>query len=339
MGWLGPLSWVYQQLATTHHGLYSRNILKSVHLKTRVVSIGNLSVGGTGKTPFIDFILQDLERKKIRVGVVSKSYKARIQSSARVDVNHPEAAAYFGDEPFLLALKHPDVPVYVGPEKWKTAQLLESSESVDFILLDDGFQHHRLFKNKNILLLDASQPVTDYQALPAGRLREKFKEFQRADLIVLTKMQMAQPATLDFFRQQGIFKKRTLEMDQKVSQIYSFTQPQIKNQLQALAGKKILLFCGLAVPDNFFQMVKSQISEAQYIEMRFPDHHSYSETDFSEIQKTAHAQKVDLILTTEKDAVKFQKNSSWGCREDLWICPLTVSVQKNQGWLDEIFIS
>lgn len=363
---LRPLSWSYQELAAGHRLLYEKDILPTVHLPTPVVSVGNLTVGGTGKTPFINFILK--RYSQIHFGVVSKSYKALASRPEIVNVDKTNFAQFFGDEPSLLATKNPNTPIYVGPSKSETARLLYKQEKIDCLLIDDGFQHHRLHKTKNILLLDASISQNHYRPLPEGRLREKFCTFRKADLIVVTKMESAKKETLDFFKQSGVFDLPTLFASSQFGPPKDF----LGVELALSKDDDIMIFCGLASPQSFVSMVKKlfdrfqqenlhqntdeglqkdsrrqgnayQNNNLEFPTFIFPDHHQYSLEDLINLQRISQQKNIQKILTTEKDAIKLrfysQHKQLAGFFKKIVILPLEIVINEKLEALDEIFCS
>ena len=160
--YLKPLSFLYDQIVGVKNSLYNKGIIETYKAPVPVISIGNLTVGGTGKTPITDFCLKDLVAKGKKVAVVSRSYRADASDPSWVDVTHPFGARYYGDEPMLLASANPDVMVYVGDTKWRTAEFASTDKrgAFDVILIDDGFQHRKLHRDLNLVVLDATEAVS-----------------------------------------------------------------------------------------------------------------------------------------------------------------------------------
>jgi tetraacyldisaccharide 4'-kinase len=180
--------------------LYQKNRISSIELPIPVISIGNLTMGGTGKTPFTLCLLEKYQQQ-YKIGVVVRSYKAKLKEPKRVELNHISSET-FGDEAVLIQKKMPQVIVYSGPCKFKTAQKLYDEERPDFIIVDDGFQHLKLKRNLDIVLLDTSVVKSDYSWPPSGRMREDFSALDRASIIVLTKTEMQNEQTLAYLKKQ-----------------------------------------------------------------------------------------------------------------------------------------
>ncbi len=269
-----------------------------------LVSIGNLSMGGTGKTPATIYVARLLQELDYRVGILSRGYRRESSGtllvSAGADVLASVAAA--GDEPFLLAQSLPGAPVVVDEERYRGAIFMQSMQPVDIIVLDDAFQHRGLARDCDLLLLDATAHESDYRIFPAGSLRESLAGLRRADLVIWTRTELANPPP-------KIVARVTAA---KVPQIHS--RMEIKPNLLAignggeigateLATRRIAVFCGVARPRAFYQALMHIGLEPEEVRY-FPDHHRYSAVDQENLAALAPDDNWALI-TTDKDAVKF----------------------------------
>jgi tetraacyldisaccharide 4'-kinase len=291
---LWGLSRIYAGLSGTKNLIYDRGWKLPVAVDVPVISLGNLTVGGTGKTPMADFCLRLMLEKGHRPGVVSRSYRSLLKSPARVNPLEPQAAAIYGDEPVWLAKRHSEVPVWSGPRKWETAQAFVRSESVDVIFLDDGFQHRRLHRDLNLVLLDATDGPRAYESLPLGRARESFGNLHRADALLITKTNLASASKLQELRQSLAFSgKPIFEFGLKLGDIPS-------------NGGKFLLVSGIARPESFSALARQTAPTAEFFERIYSDHHPYWAADITEILEQARRLRVDAVLTTEKDEVKLR---------------------------------
>jgi tetraacyldisaccharide 4'-kinase len=194
---LFPLRWMYQGVTGTRNWMYDHGVLKQHHVATKVISIGNLTVGGTGKTPVTLAVVDYLKMKNKSVGVVSRGYKREEKGVLEVDLS-ASAGQKFGDEPALIKFTHPDVPVVVGERRVAAAQEILAKAAVDFLVCDDAFQHRSLHRDLNILLFDATETVKNYRVLPVGRAREQINPaLKRADIIILTKSNLVSAEELE----------------------------------------------------------------------------------------------------------------------------------------------
>lgn len=301
---MSSLSKVYSAVLKGKEFLYQAGFADVVDLPVPVLSVGNLSVGGTGKTPVTEFLLRESERHGLKVIVVSRNYKATSHGIHRVDLLRKDGAQYFGDEPFWLAKKHPHFSVYVGPMKVWTAVHAVKEIEVDLVIIDDGFQHRGLHRDFDIVLLDATAPESSEELLPAGRFREDFSALKRAELVVITKANWASRERVERLRAKVPAGVEVIEMNFELK---------LPNELPPQAS--VMAFCGIANPDVFRSSLE-QLSKVESEEMKpnfeikkflsFPDHYGYLQKDIAELLKTADELGCEKILTTEKDFVKVQ---------------------------------
>lgn len=291
-----------------------------------MISLGNLTVGGTGKTPLVDLVVSYLEAKNKTVGVVSRSYKAQAMTPQKVDPRNPEAAQLYGDEPLWLAQGHPKTCIYVGPEKWRTARVLENLEGVNIIIIDDGFQHLQLNRQLNLLLIDLSKSVTHYDVLPMGRAREPMTEFSRADFIIFTKAQNRNPQTEKWLEKCGVFQKPFAVVRQELADFrrinfetakpFSFEETKINPEMMVspLMVSRWLVVCGLADPESFLNLLTKKYPKHQFVSCFFSDHYQYTIKEVIEIERMRSQKNCQGVVITEKDEVKlrrFPKCSTW----------------------------
>lgn len=323
--WKHPLAWLYGGLAEGKNLLYDNSLLPSEKLRIPVLSLGNLTVGGTGKTPFADWCLTELKKQNFHPGLVVKSYRAEAQKPMRVDPGQAFAARLFGDEAVMLARRHPGIPVYSGPDKTQSALALSRAEKIDVLLLDDGFQHRKLHRQQDWVLLDATEPFAHYQVLPLGRAREGLESLSRAHRVILTKTNEASEEHL------CVLKK----LIPPPLPVHEF-EVEAGAPVDFLTGKKLpwegqgdlLLASGLARPDSFLQLCRRTWPGLVCHEIRFRDHHPYTEEDVEKIRSGAQQLGRGRWLTTEKDAVKLAP--LWPKNEVLPILPLVMKPKEEQ---------
>ena len=280
---LWPASVLYGDLARLRARLYAQGTLKTKRLNTPVISVGNLTVGGTGKTPMVIFLAEHFLDEGKRVAILTRGYKGADGTS---------------DEIELMKLRLQDRVMFgVGPDRFAQGRQLEA-KGVDIFLLDDGFQHLPLFRDVNILLMDASQPLGRESMLPAGNLREPVSAMDRADLLVITRLE-ASPSTLA-----TIEKLRDYPVFSAVTRLLGFRR--LGQGIALLSRDEIgtgpfYAFCGIGNPKAFFHDLKNwglPISQSS----EFRDHHRYDQRDALELEQVARTHGARAFITTEKDA-------------------------------------
>lgn len=279
---------------------YRSGRLKIHRLNTPVISIGNLTVGGTGKTPCTALIANFLKEDGLTVAILSRGYKR--ESKGLIEVSNGNEilcdARQAGDEPYLLAQLCPGVRVVVNANRYEAGKWLESQIKIDVFLLDDGYQHFQLHRDLNLLLLDSESPMGNGQLLPSGILREPSSEIGRADLVMATRAERANrdalhalvgsfnPAAPLFFAQHAIVGFKLLNA---------------ASPLEYFEQQKVAAFSGIAQPQRFFANLQQQQLRLVH-QASFPDHHRYVIAELTAFFQQAVAQQATAIITTEKDA-------------------------------------
>ncbi len=293
------LSESYSKLASTRLRAFQKGFFKKHKIKIPVISIGNLTFGGTGKTPVTEFLMNLLIEKGHKPGIVCRAYKARRQRAQKINPQTDQASEV-GDEALLLARRFPQNPVYSGRKKWQVAKAMSEQEKITVLLLDDGFQHLALERDLDIVLLDAMEKGDNYSCFPLGRARESWKALNRAGMIFLTKCNLASPETLTFHRER-LKDREVFEFNYFIKGFEDFKGQKVKT----LPTKKALLVSAIASPQSFQALVQSYFPEAVLESLVLPDHHAFSLQDISNIQRRL-AQGFDCVLVTEKDFVKLK---------------------------------
>ena len=302
---LAPFSLAYSIVQRVRAGFFKLGILKSNRLPRPVISIGNITVGGTGKTPVTAHIAHLLLRQGYRVAVLSRGYGGSLEGQTVVVSDGATVMlgpAECGDEPYLLASTIPGLMVVIGSDRYAAGLLAMRQLSPDVFLLDDGFQHLRLRRDLDILLLDHSRPYGNGWTLPAGLLREPAGAGKRADLIIHTRCPQGaadHPATGATPACNA--RHRIVDL-----------QPLLGGDPLPLpypAPRKVLAFAGIADPAGFFEELQSLGFELVHT-IRFPDHTTYDESELAIIFDSMRHHRAELAITTEKDGVKLKGLSS-----------------------------
>lgn len=301
------LSYLYFIITSIRNWLYDKNYLKSKEIPgVNILCIGNITVGGTGKTPAVQYFVKKLTGMGKKVAVVSRGYRGKrkvepliVSDGKKIYVTARES----GDEPYIHALNL-KVPIIVGKNRYEACKYAVEKFGVDTIVLDDGFQHRKLKRDWDIVLIDATNPFGFGAILPKGTLREDFKKgAERASEFIITKSDLISESELAKLKR---FLKVKFKKPVSVAKHGVTSLCDIKGNAKPLFwvdGKRVLLFSGLANPLNFEKTVISLNPE--YIErIDFMDHHNFKKKDFELIRKRAKSMKADFIITTEKDLVK-----------------------------------
>ena len=271
------LAKVYDLGADLKNSLYDREILASTKVKYPVLSVGNITMGGTGKTPFVDYLLKYYQTRGLRPAVVAKAYKGKVTEPTQVSLNHPEGPAYYGDEPFLLKERNPQVPIFVGANKLQIAEYASRQGGFDFIIVDDGFQHRALYRDLDIVLIDASERVENYQVVPAGRGRESFGTIKRADLIAITKAHLLTQEKREFLEKSLPAQIPRVDLAYEIFR-FSEAMTHKTEPLDKWVGRKVFVLAAIARPDTLTAMLREIGVEIVEV-FSHRDHYQYDADD------------------------------------------------------------
>lgn len=324
-------SWVYGKITDIRNALYEKEIYKSFSLGAKTVSIGNITVGGTGKTPLVAFVAEILAEKGEKVCILTRGYgrenpkqRVTVSDGERILASVKEAA----DEPFELARKLLGKAIVVADaNRVSAAKWAREKFGVTAFVLDDAFQHRKAKRDLDIVLLDATNPFGNYKTLPRGILRESLSNLNRADLIVVSRSNLVENVE-ELIKQirKYNFKCPIFTCENRILNLVELkrfnaqkqTGENIKKEIdQAKHGQlnsevknqKALAFCALGNPENFFEQLRRENFNLISTEA-FPDHHFYTQKDIAKIEAAAKAAGAEILLTTAKDGVKL-KNSSF----------------------------
>ena len=299
------LSLPYGGVVRARSFFYSLGLLKTKTIPCPVISVGNITVGGTGKTPLVIALAKGLMGRGISVAILSRGYRGKktsqpVVSDGKTIFLSPEES---GDEPFLMAQACKGIPILVGKNRFINGRIALQRFGVKGLFLDDGYQHLPLHRDMNILLIDSHIGFGDHHLLPRGILREPLSHLRRANLFLLTKLEgpeIFQP-----------LEKKIREIHPSSQVFHSHYEPvslvgpqEEQEEFHSLRGKKILALSGIA-NSNYFTSLLRKCGMEIVREAIFPDHHLYTKKDLPFIEEKSRG--VDYIVTTEKDMVKLKK--------------------------------
>lgn len=315
-------------LAVNLRNAYYDKYGSPIKLDYPVISIGNLSVGGTGKTPFVQMITKYFQTKFISPIIIGRGYKKKKKGIVEVSDGYRllSNAEEGGDEMILLA-HNLKIPVIAGEKKWETAQFACKKYHPDLIIVDDGFQHRKLHRDIDIVIID-KETLEKPILLPYGRLREPIKSLKRADIVVLAGTTILDNNTKKHIRDNAvIIRVTTVEANP-----YNYVSGHYyKYHELAEPLKGVVAFAGIAKPDRFFDMISYTGYELME-KVEFSDHYNYSKDDCINLINKAQLKNVRYLATTEKDAVKFMKFKGLFVENkiELLVFPIILSIVEGQ---------
>jgi len=332
--WLIPLSWFYGMGVGLRNKLFELGVLKTRSFDIPVISVGNITVGGSGKTPHVEYLVR-LLKDKAKVAVLSRGYKR--QTKGFVLANDQSTVEEIGDEPLQMKQKFGDIYVAVDEDRCHGIDTLTSdndTKDVDVILLDDAFQHRYVKPGINILLVDYHRMIFQDKLLPAGRLREPVEGKKRADIVIITKC----PKDL----RPMDYRVLTNEMGLLAYQSLYFTTLSYENLKPLFGGDErtldsisqdehVLLLTGIATPQQIITDLQPYCNHIQ--PLTFGDHHQFTEKDIANINETFSSMpSPKMIITTEKDACRLEKISGLNeqVRKSIYILPIHIEFMLEQ---------
>jgi lipopolysaccharide heptosyltransferase II/tetraacyldisaccharide 4'-kinase len=327
-GLLRAAAALYQVGARSRRGLYQKGCLARQHLPAPVVSVGNLTVGGTGKTPVTAYLARLFQEHRLRVAILSRGYGGRrteitcLSDGEQVYYQPPEV----GEEAYWLAASLPGILVYTGPSRYAAGLAAWRDHRPELFLLDDGFQHFQLARDLDIVLLDADQPVGNGRLLPAGPLREPLNTLREADVFILTrydqKNHQDRPAHLKrAFPDQEIF---TAAIEPASARRFPGGE---EHPPEALGHLPVLAFAGLARPRVFQNTLQNLGLDLRGFKA-FPDHHPFSPEDLAGLVQAARQQDAPALITTSKDWARL--GEKWQEDLPLWVLEVKAHVKPEQ---------
>lgn len=323
-GVLRHLSIVYGAGVSTRHFLFDKGIFRHHTLGCQVISIGNLTVGGTGKTPVVEVFARTLQREGRRVAILSRGYKKvehgfwkrlldgvtgrEKRRPPRVVSNGQELlldSDMSGDEPYMLASNLPNVVVLVDKDRVKSGRYAVDKYHCDTLLLDDGFQYRSLKHRVEVVLVDCSDPFSNGYVLPRGLLREHISNIRRADFIFITKSRQPESEQLKAQLRALNPKAEISECTHRAQYLQNIYTGERK-ALGFLDGRPVATISGIASPEGFEHGIRKMGATIVYLK-RFADHHRYRQQEIIDLINKSKHNQASAIITTEKDAVRFPK--------------------------------
>ena len=331
--WLLPFSWIYGSIVRFRNWLFDMGLKKSKSFSIPIISVGNITVGGSGKTPHVEYLIR-LLHDKAKIAVLSRGYKRK--SHGYILANESTTMPEIGDEPFQMHEKFSDIYVAVDAKRARGIENLqndEASKDVDVVLLDDAFQHRYVKPGINILLVDYHRLIIYDKMLPAGRLREPLSGKNRADIVIITKcpkdlkpmefrvltkamdlypFQKLYFTSIDYDTPKGVFEEKQIELDK-------------------LQDYHVLLLTGIASPKQMEHDLKPMTKDIT--NLSFGDHHSFKGKDIDRINDTFESMpEPRIIITTEKDAVRLRETDGLyeKVKSNMYELPIKVSFMLDQ---------
>ncbi len=307
---LTPLQWLYATVIWVRNGLYDSGLFRVRRLPCLVISVGNIVVGGTGKTPAVIAIARQLQQDGVRVAILLRGYKRHVREKVTVVSDGENMCSFLiesGDEADMMARHLTGIPIIVGKQRYLTGKLALARFKSQVLILDDGFQHRQLHRDIEIVTLNATRPDGTGQLLPTGTLREPLSALRRADILLFTQSDVhevspAAPAAFQRFAP----NTRVLETVHRPVKLYRLEPDGAEGlalPFDFLRGQRLLVVCGIGNPSDFAATLARYAPESVEL-MAFRDHHVYSEADYKRIHESLKETRSTLIVTTQKDEQK-----------------------------------
>jgi tetraacyldisaccharide 4'-kinase len=271
-------------------------------LNCKVVSIGNITLGGTGKTPLVEILAAELKQKGQRIAVLSRGYKKLATRYSLLATQYES----MGDEPYMLSRNLDNIPVIVDKDRIRAAKRVIQDYQLNAVILDDGFQQWRIKKDLEIVTIDATNPLGNLHLIPRGILREPVSSLKRADIYILTKVNLSpnNQSIKEFLKR---INPDALICEAVHKPIGFYKLGQLRDNLlspEEFKRKSVGLVCGIADPESFEKII-SNLEIHIAVAFKFPDHHIYTSEDLDRIISESKQKGVSVIITTEKDSVRF----------------------------------
>ncbi len=326
-----PFSWLYGCAVVLRNLLFDRKIIPVERVGVPVISVGNITTGGTGKTPVAGLIMKMLHGQNIRAAIVSRGYKRETRglvvvsdgSSLKTTVRDA------GDEAFQLATRLPKAIVIVDEQRVRGARYAVEKLNAQAIVLDDGFQHRALHRDLDIVLVDSAHSPFTMAMLPAGSRRDALSSLKRADAVLLTKV--SRGANIERLKEQiGLYSKAKIFSSSFTVRAFRRAKTGFSVDLNSVKGKHAVAFCGIGQPESFKNSVEDLGMRVSSM-ISFEDHHPYSDSDIRRIIAEQEKWKAEYIVTTEKDLARLS-SLDFSEKYPLFYLEIEVSIHQEQEW-------
>ncbi len=330
------VAWFYDKLTIFRNLLFDLRILKVHKLSCPVISVGNLTVGGTGKTPLVIWLARFLLEEGWRVGVVSRGYKGKETEKVLVVSDGRNILAgsdISGDEPQLLAKRLPGIPVLCSTKRALAAEVAVEEFRCEVVILDDGFQHRFVARNLDIVMLDSRYPFGDGFLFPRGILREQTTALKRAQVLVLSRFYGSKQAEQSQKNLVGQWPDKTVvTAAHRATRLFGATT-QRELPLSSVKNKRLAAFAGIGRPDDFFRTVRDLGADLVHT-TALPDHHRLTVELLASLVEEASGQKPELWLTTEKDWVRLPYDLPDNM--ELWVLEVELELGEDSSLLQTV---
>lgn len=305
---LYAVSLIYRLIISLRNRLYDYNFFKEIRLPCPVISVGNITVGGTGKTPCVIWLARMLQEQGFKPAILSRGYGGTSKKPVNIVSNGRNiltSSLEAGDEPYLIARSLKNIPIITGPKRVLTGMAAIDELGANILICDDAFQHRQLFRDINLVLLDSEKPLGNGHILPRGELREPASSLKRADAFLLTRAYEVNKSNLIIEKLTGgknipVFMSSHNPVN-IVSGDYNRQLP-----LAELKGKKVCAFAGIARPESLKKAIEA--AGAQIVSFQgLSDHHNYNSEELDNIYNNFLKTKADFLITTEKDGMRLQE--------------------------------
>ncbi len=321
------ISWIYFVVIFIRHKLFDWKVLKSHSFSIPVICVGNITVGGTGKTPMSEMLIEQMQQRGYSVALLSRGYGRRTRGYREVGVDDESHSV--GDEPLQMKRKFPNTLIVVCERRVVGIErIMELHPDIDMIIMDDGFQHRYVTPRANVIMMDATRPVYKDKPLPAGELRDIPASLSRANYFVITKC----PEDMREEQRQEIIRQIAPREDQNLyfSEIETLAPRAIYADYASGFNPQqpVVSMAGVGNPDPFLEGIKSRYNVVG--ELLYSDHHEYTDADFEEIKSALQSNRHSVIITTEKDAIKFAANSNMPTliKERIYYTPIKLKFEE-----------
>ncbi len=330
---MGILSKIYSTLSCIERNFFDFFHFLKYRTQAKVISIGNLSMGGTGKTPVLFEIIKELQENypNLKLMVLTRGYRCPWENSFYELYGSNEHPFELTDEALMLNKRFPNIPVMVGKNRHHAAIIGEMRYKPDLILLDDGFQYRRLYRDFDFILWDAMSKPNEAQVIPNGRLREPVERLKQANCILLTRCESATKEQIDYW----ICWLKNIAPTIPIIKTKTLCEGLFKHDgshANLSKDTKLFAFSAIGRPESFYEQLK-QCGYTIFCKKEFRDHHRFSEKDLNDLLNKARKQNLALVCT-EKDAIKIK--SDFASKMDLNILRIKTIPESNNSFLSEI---